>query len=92
MRDGSYWALSFDNHMDYRQFYKERYKIEFGSDYDIHHIDLNHKNNSIDNLILLPKELHKELHQAIKDIPSQKKQQKKSDKLFSLSLSFEPLI
>ena len=55
--------------MDYRKFYKERYKIEFGSDYDIHHIDLNHENNSIDNLILIPKELHKELHQAIKDIP-----------------------
>lgn len=50
--------------MDYRKEYKKHYGIDFGSDYQIHHIDFNHENNSIDNLILLPKELHQRLHQC----------------------------
>ena len=55
--------------MDYRRFYKQRYGIEFGSDYDIHHIDMNHENNDITNLILLPKVLHQKLHKTFLECP-----------------------
>lgn len=47
---------------DYRKFYKEYYGIDFGSEYSIHHIDFNRDNNSIHNLILLPKRLHRRYH------------------------------
>lgn len=47
---------------NYREKYKRYYGIEFGKEYDIHHIDLNHNNNDIDNLVLLPKELHCKYH------------------------------
>jgi len=47
---------------NYRLKYKRYYGIEFSSDYSIHHIDLNHNNNDINNLLLLPKELHNRYH------------------------------
>lgn len=47
---------------DYRKYYKEYYGIEFGSEYDVHHIDFNRGNNDISNLILLPKKLHRKYH------------------------------
>ena len=47
---------------NYREKYKRYYGIEFGREYEIHHIDLNHNNNDIDNLVLLPKELHHKYH------------------------------
>ena len=28
--------------MNYREKYKQHYEIEFGSEYEVHHIDLNH--------------------------------------------------
>ena len=46
----------------YRLKYKRYYDIDFGSDYIVHHIDFNRSNNSIDNLLLLPKELHTKYH------------------------------
>lgn len=48
--------------MDYRKLYKSYYKIEFGSEFEIHHIDGNHSNNEIRNLLLLPQKLHDQLH------------------------------
>lgn len=50
--------------MDYRKKYKDYFKIQFGKEYDIHHIDFNHKNNDIENLLLLPRDLHQRLHKA----------------------------
>jgi hypothetical protein len=50
--------------MDYRKKYKDYFKIQFGKEYDIHHIDFNHKNNDIENLLLLPKDLHQRLHKV----------------------------
>lgn len=47
---------------DYRLKYKRYYGIDFNSDYVIHHIDLNHNNNDINNLLLLPKKLHAKYH------------------------------
>lgn len=48
--------------------YKRFYGIDFGDEYDIHHIDLDKSNNDIENLLLLPKELHKEYHRALKQL------------------------
>jgi len=50
--------------MDYRRKYKTYFKIQIGKEYDIHHIDFNHENNDIDNLLLLPKDLHQRLHKV----------------------------
>ena len=54
--------------MNYRKIYKKRYGIDFSADYEIHHIDMNRSNNDIENLILLPKELHRKLHNTYNNI------------------------
>lgn len=48
--------------MGYREDFKRHYGIKFGKEYDVHHIDLNHNNNSIENLMVLPKKLHNKYH------------------------------
>lgn len=48
--------------MDYRRLYERHYGIKIPPEYDVHHIDFNRDNNNIDNLLLLPKSLHKKLH------------------------------
>ena len=53
---------------NYRLKYKRHYHIDFDSGYDIHHIDGNHENNDIDNLLLLPKELHARYHMLINEL------------------------
>ena len=52
--------------MDYRKLYEERYNITIPEGYDIHHIDLNHANDDIQNLLLMPHDLHMRLHECIK--------------------------
>ena len=47
---------------DYRQFYKEYYGIDFDDSMVIHHIDFDRSNNNIDNLLMMPKELHAKYH------------------------------
>lgn len=48
--------------MDYRKYYEQYYGIKIPAQYDIHHMDLNRDNNSIDNLLLLPKDVHHRYH------------------------------
>lgn len=43
---------------DYREKFKRYYGLSFSKDYHIHHIDLDHSNNDIENLMIVPKELH----------------------------------
>lgn len=50
---------------NYRKYFKDYYGINFSEDYDIHHIDLNHDNNDINNLMLLPKVLHSKYHMLL---------------------------
>lgn len=57
-----------DKIKNYRLKYKRYFGIDFGSDYEIHHIDFNRENNDIDNLVLLPKELHKKYHFVINQL------------------------
>ena len=47
---------------DYRSMYKKYFNIDFGKDFEVHHIDFNRANNDINNLVLLPKKLHKRCH------------------------------
>lgn len=49
-------------HFDYRQYYKDYYGIEFDDNMVVHHIDFDRTNNNIDNLLLLPKEVHAKYH------------------------------
>ena len=51
-----------DKLKNYRLKYKRYYNIDFDNTYDIHHMDFNHNNNDIDNLLLLPKKLHAKYH------------------------------
>ena len=48
--------------MNYRKKYRQHYGIDFSNDYVVHHIDLDRSNNDIDNLLLLPKQLHSKYH------------------------------
>ena len=48
--------------MNYRRLYEKHYGIKIPPEYDVHHIDFNRENNSISNLIVLPKSLHHKLH------------------------------
>lgn len=53
---------------NYRLKYKRYYDIDFDSSYDVHHIDFDRTNNDINNLILLPKELHSKYHLLINEL------------------------
>ena len=50
--------------MGYRQEFEEAYDILIPEGYEIHHIDRNHDNNELSNLMILPKELHEHYHHA----------------------------
>lgn len=53
---------------NYRKLFKEYYQIDFDNNYEVHHINLQHEDNRIENLMLLPKKLHKEYHKALNEI------------------------
>ena len=46
----------------YNKIFKRHYNINFGKEYVIHHIDGNHSNDEISNLLLLPRWLHSKYH------------------------------
>ena len=48
--------------MGYRKQYEKYHSLKLSSDYDVHHIDWNHNNNDIDNLIAVPKLVHTIIH------------------------------
>ena len=50
--------------MKYRVFYENHYGIKIPPEYEIHHIDFNRENNAIENLLLIPKTLHRKLHKV----------------------------
>lgn len=51
--------------MNYRRLYEDMTGEKIPKGYEIHHIDFNKKNNDIDNLVMLPKKLHRKLHKHI---------------------------
>lgn len=48
--------------IDYRKYYEDYYGINIQDGFVIHHIDGNRNNNRIDNLLMLPNELHARYH------------------------------
>lgn len=48
--------------MDYRKFYEEQTKKKVPKNFEIHHIDENRNNNSIENLVAIPFDLHQKIH------------------------------
>lgn len=53
---------------DYREKFKRYYGLSFSKDYHIHHIDLDHSNNDIENLMIVPKELHEVYHECLVNV------------------------
>lgn len=48
--------------MNYRKLYAETFGIKIPSNYDVHHLDFDHSNNDLSNLVLLPRALHNKIH------------------------------
>lgn len=48
---------------NYRSFYKNEIEL-YPTDWEIHHIDFNHENNSKENLIAVPKIVHVTIHKC----------------------------
>jgi len=49
--------------MNYIKFYKKETNKDYNTrEYSIHHIDEDRENNSIENLVMLPKRLHNKYH------------------------------
>ena len=47
---------------DYNVKFKQHYDVNFSKEFVIHHIDGNHSNDDIDNLMILPRALHSKYH------------------------------
>ena len=47
-----------------KKIYADYFKIQVKKGYHIHHIDFNPENNDIENLLLLPDDLHRRLHEV----------------------------
>lgn len=65
--------------MGYRQDYEKYCGIKLDDDWDVHHIDYDHNNNDIENLVALPNYLHSELHTAYNNWKSCKQNFQLSD-------------
>ena len=48
--------------MNYRKKYEDYFNVNLPSDIVVHHIDANRENNSLDNLVAMPRELHSRYH------------------------------
>lgn len=47
---------------NYRTFFKNYYHLSLDKNIHVHHIDHNRENNSIENLVAIPSELHQKYH------------------------------
>ena len=57
--------------MNYVEFYKESTGLFFNSNvYDVHHINEDRKDNSIKNLVMIPKYIHSQYHILKNNLPS----------------------
>ena len=52
-----------ENEVNYRGLFKKHYDIEFSRELEVHHLDFDRSNNSIENLLLLPRTIHRDYHQ-----------------------------
>lgn len=52
----------------YRDIYRKEMGIKWdGKKYEVHHINFNHNDNRIENLILLPTDLHRKFHNLMRN-------------------------
>ena len=49
--------------INYRKLYEQNIG-QIPDNWEVHHIDFNHKNNSLDNLIAVPSMVHMVIHQS----------------------------
>lgn len=54
---------------NYKKIYEKHYNIKIPKGYDIHHINLDHNDNSVENLVMLPRKLHQMYHKLFNMIP-----------------------
>lgn len=54
---------------NYIKIYENETGHKIPNNFHIHHIDLNHNNNDITNLVMLPKELHIKYHSYLSNLP-----------------------
>lgn len=47
---------------NYRKLYENHHNVKIQKGYEIHHLDHNHENNEITNLVCIPRKLHKKYH------------------------------
>jgi hypothetical protein len=55
---------------DYRKFYEEQTNCGIQLYWDVHHLDLNHDNNDFDNLLAIPRSLHRKYHLCLRQFNS----------------------
>lgn len=55
---------------NYKKTYEKYCNIKTPRGYEIHHIDLNRQNNSIENLVMLSRKLHQRYHLLLNSLPS----------------------
>lgn len=56
---------------NYRKIYENYFNIKIPKNFDVHHIDLDHYNNDISNLVMIPNELHNIYHKLLNIIPNE---------------------
>lgn len=50
---------------EHRTIYEKYYSRKIGKSEEVHHIDLNHENNDVHNMVVLPREVHQEYHTCL---------------------------
>lgn len=53
------------NKTNYRKYYIDSIGVNLDKSYEVHHIDRNRENNSLINLVAIPKEFHKKIHKVL---------------------------
>ena len=48
--------------MDYRKFYEQILNVKLKKEEEVHHLDRNRGNNEINNLVAIPRKLHRQYH------------------------------
>lgn len=52
--------------MNYRKKYEELLNLILSNKEEIHHLDMDRENNNINNLVAIPKKLHKQYHSYLR--------------------------
>lgn len=56
--------------MNYLDTYKQQTGFDIPKGFEVHHIDLNHENNDVKNLVAIPKWLHQKYHGVLPSVQS----------------------